>query len=576
MALVPAIVLGGAMTVMALWPSLSQKNSTKGEFPRESFSREDVIIGKAQLPPSNNNNGYDNYYDYSPEEYKSIKHPTFKNHHYALLEPAPTKEKYVDKSREYKDLCTDIVTKHFFASDQCLFNFLNLICTLYYDALESYRKEHNMNEYDLFFIYKGGNILRIISNDFIKELPYVASVILKSNYEKYFGRSDCDFAIYIRDTVPDYLKVYNEVTLISYLLQIKIKKILLNDPVKYFDFYKYTREYQEKILESYKTAINNSESIKDQLNDIYFGKNCTGLAFVNSSKYVGRPDICIQSTQGTQGTQSTQSKLALFQLTDEVSPLYVSVNETLDFVGQEPWSRGKFNLVRTKVAFNIYFNNELYNIGGELIDVSISHKFDYKLVELYSHKDVAECISKYTLTYKDSSLSFLGYSLDYLTHDLELILFVEYFPWNDRKYVKRVNRLFYLYFVNCMTSVKDNNKRMKIVDKIMDAFSINVNDLDDTIKIADKFDEILEFINDDKVTFTHLLKFTAKIMTEIKSDDINHLNDFNKVIVKNCFITREIYSKIKHYCKYQGRVAEQSLYTNDFSSLIGGFACKRP
>ena len=342
---------------------------------------------------------------------------------------------------------------------------------------------------------------------------------------------------------------------------------------RYFDFYRYTKEYQEEILSGYKIAIDNSESLKDPLNDLYIDKKCTGLSFVSSPNYIGRPDICIQNTSNDPDNANinTENKLALFQLTDEVSPLFISVNETLDFVGQEPWSRGKFNLVRTKVAFNIYFNNALYNIGGELIDVSISHRFDYKLIEIYSHKNIVECVSKYTLTYKDSMLTFLGYSLDYLTHDLELILFVEYFPWNDRKYVKRVNRLFYLYFVNCMANVKDNNKRMQIVDKIMDAYSLHVDTLDDTIQIANKFDEILEFINDDKVTFCHLLRFTAKIMTEIKADDINKLNEFNKVIVKNCFITREIYSKIKHYCRYQGRINEKSLYTNDFSSLIGGY-----
>ena len=200
--------------------------------------------------------------------------------------------------------------------------------------------------------------------NFIKKLPNIVSYILKKNYQKYFTRSDCDFVIYLNENITNYDKVYDDITLISYLIQIKIKKELLSNPARYFDFFKYTNEYKKTILNKYLQNAINSNAIKDINNKIY-NKKPIGLSFPDTSvsinesidiKYEGRKDIGIQYTE-------KKDKCAIYTLDDEESELFISVNETLDFVGAVEGSRRKFNLVRTKIAFNLYFDDEIFKIG---------------------------------------------------------------------------------------------------------------------------------------------------------------------------------------------------------------------
>ena len=497
----------------------------------------------------------------------------YKKQNYVTLEPAPLKSKFVDLSREYKDICTDIVTNHFLSTDECLFNFLNLICSNYYDALDQYKTLNHLDQWDIFFIYKGGNILRIISNDFIKELPNIASYILKENYQKYFMRSDCDFAIYIKETVPNYNKVYHDVILISYLLQVKIKQVLLNEPEKYFEFYKYSDEYKQSILQSYIKVINESKSLNNIENTQYYNKKFNGICFKNihaestdyiNHDYIGRTDFGMQ--------EKPNKDLALYPLNNDTSELYISVNETLDFTGAVEGSRGKFALVRTKVAFNLYFDNKLYNIGGELIDVSVSHKYDYKLVELYSHENINECICRYYLKYKENSIDFYSYTLTYLTHDLELILFVENIPWTDKKYVKRLNRLFYLYFVNIFTIIKNNDKRKNIIDSISTIFKLKVSNNtfhDDINNIINASDSVLQHLPQ-KLTFRNLLIYMKPILQNLDSSESNNLNNMFTEIIRNFDITNIIHSKLENFCDDEAYVNENNLYSNYFDSLIGG------
>ena len=57
-------------------------------------------------------------------------------------------------------------------------------------------------------------------------------------------------------------------------------------------------------------------------------------------------------------------------------------------------------------------------------------------------------------------MSFLSYSLEHIIEDLEKMLYHEnIFPWNDGKYAKRVNRLFYLSFIELFRLLNNNESR---------------------------------------------------------------------------------------------------------------------
>jgi hypothetical protein len=181
---------------------------------------------------------------------KFVKYPT-------------TDEVFVDPHKEYKDIFTEFITMQFFKSPESLFNFLEAICTTFELAFSAYRSKYNIKDAELFFIYKGGNVLRIIANDFLKEFPAHANKLLISKYEKYFGRSDCDFSVYIKPEINDYEQVFKDITLISYILQVKLRKQFMAEPSKYFDFYKYNVEYQKQLLNECFKKIVKSTALSD-------------------------------------------------------------------------------------------------------------------------------------------------------------------------------------------------------------------------------------------------------------------------------------------------------------------------
>ena len=123
-----------------------------------------------------------------------------------------------------------------------------------------------------------------------------------------------------------------------------------------------------------------------------------------------------------------------------------------------------FNLIRTKTQFRIdYIDPEgmfmSRSMGGELIDVSISHRCaDIESQTFFHH--INKNISKYSLTHHIDSkdtMEFLSYSLEHIIEDLEKMLYHEnVYPWNDKKYVKRINRLFYLSFIELFRLLNNN------------------------------------------------------------------------------------------------------------------------
>lgn len=84
---------------------------------------------------------------------------------YTVLEISKTPD---DSLRPLKTVATDLVVNEFFTSEETLFRFLNRVYTTFHDALEIYRSQRGgIRDNQLFFLYKGGNILRIISREFL-------------------------------------------------------------------------------------------------------------------------------------------------------------------------------------------------------------------------------------------------------------------------------------------------------------------------------------------------------------------------------------------------------------------------
>src|SRR5690606_31036639 len=126
---------------------------------------------------------------------------------------------------------------------------------------------------------------------------------------------------------------------------------------------------------------------------------------------------------------------------------------------ESPWETDptkliKFALPRSKVVFEALLEKDgtslRKNVVGELIDVSVPHRRDTGLQHFIEHFD--DNLAHYTLKSDDGQvLIFKAYSLGHLADDLKGILFGDTSrPWNDNKYAKRLNRLFFLNIIELL------------------------------------------------------------------------------------------------------------------------------
>ena len=109
------------------------------------------------------------------------------------------KEEFVDLDREFKNICTDFVVKHFFGKNENIYNFIKIVNNKFVNTIQLYIQKKNLKKNDIIFLYKGGNILRFVANEFLLSLPNKSSKILDDFYSNFFKRSDADFSIYIKD-----------------------------------------------------------------------------------------------------------------------------------------------------------------------------------------------------------------------------------------------------------------------------------------------------------------------------------------------------------------------------------------
>ena len=162
---------------------------------------------------------------------------------------------------------------------------------MFYSCIEEFKRLHKLEKWDVFFVYKGGNVLRIISNDFLRELPHIASYKINEYYESFFKRSDADFSIYIKPDLENYDAIYSQLTTLSYYLQVKIREEFYQNPTKYFEFYKYNKEYQISILKEYYEKVKDSKAIRDMNNTIFYNRSFNGIILGDVSYQIGRAHV---------------------------------------------------------------------------------------------------------------------------------------------------------------------------------------------------------------------------------------------------------------------------------------------
>jgi len=474
-------------------------------------------------------------------------------------------ERFQNPSAEFKAITTDFVNKWFLADKANIFEFMKLTINTFVNGLDAYCESRNIDRNRIRFVYKGGNILRIVAKEFLIELPGYASDIVDDFYMKYFKRSDADFTIYIDPSFKEFDTILNELTILSYSLQQTIRDQMTITPERYFNFYRLNADAQQVAMDELLDSYNAAVSLDDPINAEFYGGKFEGVK--HGSAFSGyeptgqsaAPDIFIQQKEKETVSFSPEQNVT--------NNLRIQVNTALEFGKGDQYAA--FNLVRTKILFKCRFldsDNTMQNktIGGELIDVSIPKKNTRELKHFFDHSNV---ISKYVLRYKDKEdLSFYALTLDSLIADLDKILFIMVdYPWNDNKYKKRINRLFYLCFIELFIKFKGNDNRKKYMMKWCKQIGSQASKLGSTLEKNTK-----HFSSD--LGFGKLAKRVGELSKAVKKDQNLSVDyqDFVETLQENCVVILKAFKNIGKFCNNSNQVPVSTIYDAKLNALIQG------
>ncbi len=534
------------------------KNNTNKEFSTYCIERNKEVKEMNELMNMFNERVYDILPEYFNEiEHEKNNHENFKKKYFSPLDrnsivSIESEEEYRDDIRELKDFCTDLVNYQIF-SHTGAFSFMYIVDKIHKIVLDLYKEKKNLNKLDILFVYKGGNLLKNIKDMFFTKLPGDASETINKKYTAFFAKSDLDYSIYINPKLDNYDVIFNDICNLAYKIQMALKQVFMSNPYIYFHWFKFNDSYRTYVLDYYhKKASSSLKSLIDPHNSRIYNHAITGILF-NDISSLGKNDKRTYTQKPNQYIfkSSEGNKVHKYDVyTPLFSPIYVSFNDSIEFKAPERLLLTKFNLVRTKFNFNIYskkritFEEEenqkgtekLHEVGGELIDVSITHKDDADVNHFFD--DIYANIS--TISYYEPPSGFMfkneeesynqyTYSLNYMYYDLHKIIFKLYnYPWDDRKYKKRLYRLFFIslidYYAGESQEIKDmegiNTRVHNIYDYFIKVLNLLYNDDNSIINC-------LKYAQRKK----HLSSSVSKLSSELKR--INEVFDLKKYTNKN-------------------------------------------
>lgn len=474
------------------------------------------------------------------------KHNFKKKHFYDNIDKARCKEfnkmsdyeASKDDIREFKDNVTDIVNFQI-KSDTGIYDLLFIINKLHIDVIKEYRAKMNLKKDSILFVYKGGNLLLQIVQNFMNRLPGDVEDILKNTYEPYFAKSDLDYSVYIDPKLENYDEIFNDICHLCYLIQILFKDIVHNSPHIFFDWYKYDNEYKNFILYHFYNEIKKTNRCtRDPKNGTFYHHEVVNILFENN---FARSSIHNYKNIHNKFITKKGGKVEKCDLyTENSNSLYVSYNDSLEF-GQK--KNTSFNLVRTKFNFVLVINDikkdEEYtkNVGGELLDVSIIGKKDDNLIPFFDDLYNNIYVLDKTRVKTPPGYPFKGidifeqyiYSINYMFYDLRRILFeTEYYPWKDRKYKKRLYRLFFISIIdyyNKQSEIQRDAMNEKI--DVLYNFIINI--------------EVLLFGNNKSNLY-----FSLEYAIKYKKNDIEWMKKIKKDISRFLNNNKDMFDFVKH------------------------------
>jgi hypothetical protein len=488
-------------------------------------------------------------------------------------------EEFKQKKAFYDEM-TNLIANELIFNDKYqteIFNFQYMVNKIFNSAIEKYvRKEgHPINS--IIFAYKGGTTMKILydkyknlfnNNNFIDDLA------------SFFQRSDSDYQIFIDQSVFSddaiYNKIYYDMNVLTFNTLLLIKDILRNPKITncILPVNKVSQDDLKNKLVKLNSMIKETKKVpKHYFKDI---SNFIGISF-NEISYFSEnipnnfelnESIATILREGSDKILDSQvdSQRELFKKNRVISPdrrdyfitpfkhtdnkfypkliytdnndnkdgLFTYFNETTIFSGWKPEDLGVFGLHRMKINSILYYktNDGKYgfiNLPGELIDISISAKNDYKskagVIDFSTH------LKQYSFKINNNEMFFNSYSIKGFINDLNKALLVENeYPWNDAKYKKKINRITFFILMDLLNT-KSNQINLIMVEmekfinsnktNVLSNYSQLVSLLDDEHKkLFEKIKEITEkpsLTTDDTKQFNELLQLLRDIITKFNA-----------------------------------------------------------
>ena len=511
-----------------------------------------------------------------------------------------------EEKRPINGKYTDITTKRFTKDVNKQKLIVNLTYRLYDAVINKYCDLINIPRNMVAFIYKGGNVLRFIFQQSLKELPDHTSDEIYEKLCKYFKLSDNDYSILLSNSIDDYDNVFRNITAVAYLTLCALREHI-SRPKSLFALY----DYYGKVHAAKKTVLSEEvgeikELIKKIMNaDLVSISHCAGLpnsdGQVPTEKFyfdepqpqpqpqpepvveaVGQaggdpyeeyiekyPDIVILNDGANEGypdeTKNMSYELSQLGMEGKTSPFRASMNTGIVFEkvnGRGEKTITRFNLVRTKCIFPTEVrykdgSKATMSFAGEHVDISIPYKTGLDLHALTTYSD------------KSFDMTFMSYDYNHYIDDLNRMLFIEtLYPWEDVKYVKRLVRIIYMFCFDMMfykDHADPNIQNIGDVVKIMNEIYETLGKMKDAPieSMMSHIEKLNGLITSEKVRMKEFFKRIGEtVQTTQKNPEAEreHLLDFLDNIrdyVHKMFL---IFTRVKEYIDSGGSVDVSNVY----------------
>lgn len=344
------------------------------------------------------------------------------------------KEEVRKRKRAIRDVLTSFVVKE--STQDSTIKLIHLINTVMKSLFCQYYEATGTR---LFFLYRGGNIIRIYREAFEQHITGPAREYFMSYFDEYFKQSDLDFYVVIEDhTMPDEQleAIAADIQAMTYEALCYVRQRILQEPMEYITFMRYNKEYMDSLMYETLSKVQNIT----RYTSLSFGKGRKDFLVVKDGT-IDIPYVASYHLIGNEGGWARPFRT--------ISPFYISVNPDI----RDDSEGMAFRLSRLMINFSA---NKRLDLPCELYDVSIGLPGD-KMFKIYDKHS----FRKY---YYGKGESVLIPSLITLLKDLYVILFeYRHFPWTDEKYMKRIKRFMVLLMIHDMT------------------LQVNMNDIYDTL-----------------------------------------------------------------------------------------------